>query len=55
MALSDQVADTPVNNFATLNPLNPLNLLYGGYYAIAPVSGNLKITGSASPAGNSSL
>lgn len=52
---ADSVADTPANNFATLNPLNPLNLLYGGYYAASPTAGNLKITGSSSPAGNSSL
>lgn len=52
---TDRMADSPTNNFATLNPMSPLNTLYAGYYAILPTSGNLKITGSASPAGNSSV
>jgi hypothetical protein len=48
-------ADSPTNNFATMNSVLPINLLYDGYYGISPTYGNLKITGSSSPSGNYSL
>lgn len=48
----DSAFDTPTSNYCTLNPLLPINIASFGYYGILPADGALKMTGSASPAGN---